>query len=172
MIVGAVFGVAWVFWGSGGLAAPAPLLLRCVAIVIAVLLIVRALTALRRAVPGDGPPGGSMFASRSYRIIVAVQVVALFAGNVVLNTLGLGQYVICWTAVVVGVHFIGFARAFHRSFRSLGVALVVIGLLGVVVGLAGGSGTVVAAVTGLGCGAWFLVGSCVTMLSRGRREDA
>ncbi|MET0187968.1 MAG: hypothetical protein ABW212_03150 [Pseudonocardia sediminis] len=166
--VGAVFGVAWVFWGSGGLASPVPLVVRVVAVVVAVALLVRAVTLLRSAPPGAGSGGGSMFASRAYRLTVLAELVGLFAGNVVLQAFGLAQYVICWTAIVVGVHFLGFGRVFQRRFYTVGAVILGIGIVGILVGLFGASAPVIAAVTGLGCGAYFLAGSSATLL-RGAR---
>ncbi|MBW0106439.1 hypothetical protein [Pseudonocardia sp. KRD291] len=167
--VGAVFGVAWVFWGSGGLAGPVPLVVRVVAVVVAVALLARAVMLLRNAPPGAGAAGaGSMFASRPYRLIVLAEIVAFFAGNAALQALGLAQYVICWTAVVVGVHFLGFGRVFQRLFYTVGAVILGIGVVGALVGLFGGSAVAVAAVTGLGCGAYFLAGSSATLLRGGR----
>lgn len=166
--VGAIFGVAWVFWGSGGLSSPLPLVLRVVAVVVGVTLLARMVMLLRIAPPGAGAGGGSMFASRSYRLIVLAELVALFAGNIVLQTVGLPQYVICWTAIVVGVHFLGFGRVFQPRFYTVGAVVLGIGVVGVLVGLIGGSAVVVAAITGLGCGAYFLAGSSSTLLRSGR----
>lgn len=167
--VGAVFGVAWVFWGSGGLPSPVPLVVRTVAVVVAVALLVRMVMLLRSAPPGAAAGGGSMFASRSYRLIVAAEVVALFAGNIGLQAFGVPQYVICWTAIVVGVHFLGFGRVFGRRFVTVGAVILGIGVVGVLVGLFGGSTVLVAAVTGLGCGAYFLAGSSSLLLLQGAR---
>lgn len=166
MIVGAVFGVAWVFWGSGALPAPVPFVLRAAALVLGAALLVRAATLLRSAPPGAGSGAHSMLASRPYRLIVLLEVVALVAGNALLRAAGVERYVICWTAFVVGVHFLGFGRVFQRRFLVVGTVIVLIGLAGVAVGLAGGPPVAIAAVTGLGCGAYFLLGPATTLLPR------
>lgn len=50
--------------------------------------------------------------------------------------------------MVVGVHFLGFARAW-KGFYLLSVALVIAGVIGTVVGLAGGRSGDVAATVGI-----------------------
>ena len=67
--------------------------------------------------------------------------VAIPVGALVLGRLGLPDLVLPWVLVVVGVHFWPFAKAFGvPSFRVLGLALVTLGMVGAVAGVATGSG--------------------------------
>jgi hypothetical protein len=144
--IAGVAGAAWALWGASGLSGWARVVVSVLGVVVGLAVVVRALLLARRA-PGDD--GGSMFASRSYRLIVVAEVVALVAGNVVLGRTGLAAYVIAWTAFVVGVHFLAFGRAFDGVFTVIGGLLIVAALAGVVVGVAGAGASAVLVVTGL-----------------------
>jgi small-conductance mechanosensitive channel len=146
-IVSAAFAIAWAMWGASGLPDGAAIATR-IAAALAGAVLIGAAAVLRRRVP-DMVETESMFASSAYRWIVGVEVVALFGGGAVLNATGRSSYTIAWFALVVGVHFLGFGRAFWSGFHAIGAVLVGAGLAGAVVGLAGGSAAHVRAVTGL-----------------------
>lgn len=151
--VSGFFGGLWAVWGSGGLGQPWRAVLTAVGIALGLAVVAGALVYARRAPDGTGDGGGggggSMFASRAYRVIVTVEVVAIVVGNVLLGRNGLGDYVIAWTALVVGVHFLAFGRVFDRTFTGIGAAMVVAALAGAVTGLAGGGGDAVLVITGV-----------------------
>jgi hypothetical protein len=84
-----------------------------------------------------------MFSSGAYRLIVALEVLALFGGSLLLGSIGHREYIIAWFATVVGVHFLGFGRLFWAGFYWLGAGLVSAGIVGATVGLVGaGAGTI------------------------------
>lgn len=147
------FGGLWVVWGASGFSGVLDAVVVVLGIVLGLAVLVGALLAARRA-PVEG--GTVMFASRSYRIIVVIEVVAIIVGNILLGRLGAGDYIIAWTAFVVGVHFLAFGRVFDPSFTAMGGALIGAAVLGVVAGLVG-TGAAVLVVTGLLSGAVLLV---------------
>ncbi len=157
--ISAAFGAMWAAWGAGGL--PAGRLAVTVvgialgAAVVAAAVAVRGRVPSARGVPAD--QGGSFFSARGYRITVVLEVVAIVAGNAALGATGLGAYVIAWTALVVGVHFVAFGRMFAGFFHVVGGALVVAAAAGAAAGLAGGGPDAVQAVTGLLSAAVLLV---------------
>jgi hypothetical protein len=157
------FGLAWAQWGASGLAGPVAVAVRVAGIALGVAIIVGAARLLRSS--SDVPDGhrGSMFHSRAYRVIVGVEVVALFGGGAVLSATGHSAYVAAWFAAVVGAHFVAFGRLFAPFLAALGLLLVAGGVAGAAVGLAGGGrnaitavASLVAAVALLGAGFWSL----------------
>lgn len=168
LVIGSGFGVLWVFLGSDGLAGSIALIVRIVAVGAFAVILVRVVMLLRTAAPRGGGSAPSMFGSRAYLVIVVIEVLALILGARLLDATGLGRYGITWTAIVVGLHFVGFGWFFQPLFYRLAAAQLTIGVAGVVVGLAGGSATAIAAVTGLTSGTLYLVG----MLSAVFRQQA
>jgi hypothetical protein len=146
--ISSAFGGLWAVWGAGGLTGTARPVLVSVGVVLGLAVAVAAVVLARRA-PAGGAGDGSMFASRSYRVIVAAEVVAIVVGNVALGRTGLGAYVIAWTAFVVGVHFLAFGRAFDHVFTTIGALMISGAVLGVIVGAVGGGDDRVLLVTGL-----------------------
>ena len=143
------FGLAWAQWGASGLAGLAGFTVRIAGIVLGSAIIVGAIRRLR-ASPGLPRVGrGSMFASRAYRIIVGVEIVALFGGGAILRATGHSAYVAAWYAAVVGAHFLVFGRAFAPFFGALGLVLVAGGAAGAAVGLAGGGQDDITAIAAL-----------------------
>jgi hypothetical protein len=145
MIAGG-FGIAWALWGASGLSGGPAVAVRVGGIVIGVLILLGSVLlqrpARRARRMGRSPPGagsGSMFSSPGYRMVVALEVLALVGGGWLLGSTGHGQYTIAWFAGVVGVHFIVFGRLFWAGFYWLGAALLGAGTAGAVVGLAGGA---------------------------------
>ena len=138
-------------------------------VVIGVVIVAGALFRRGAATPsGSAASSGSesMFGSRGYRVTVAAELIALVAGNVVLGATGHSAYVAAWTALVVGVHFMGFGRLFAPVFYFVGVAFIAAAIAGAAVGAAGGTRQAVEASTGLiaaaslfAAGAWGLLAS-------------
>lgn len=179
-IISAGFGIGWIEWGTLSLGGTASTVIRIVGVVIGVVLIVRSVRFRHRqrieqkASPGPAEP--SMFASRGYRLVVAVEAAALIAGYLILGAVHQDAYQIAWFALVVGVHFIVFGRLFEFRFYFVGAALLVAALAGTIVGLAGGSIALVQAVTGFACGLTLFVTALVTIgqyqAQRSRVESA
>ena len=174
------FGIAWTLWGGSGLAGAAAVAVRVGGIVIGALILVssvrlqrrarRAIGVGRRAAPGDR--SGSIFASRGYRLTVALEVIALFAGGALLGATGHREYTIAWFAAVVGVHFVAFGRLFWTGFYLLGVALLAAGVAGAVVGLAGAGSDTIRAVSGLiAAASLFAAGGWTVTMSRASLRD-
>lgn len=153
------FGGLWAVWAASGLTGPAHGVLVALGVALGLAVAVSGAVLARRAAQ-DGP-GGSMFAGRVFRAIVAAEVVALVVGNVVLGRVGLGAYVISWTALVVGVHFLALGHAFHRVFTEIGALLIAGAVLGAIVGAVGLGEARILLVTG--------VVSAVVLLGAGAR---
>jgi hypothetical protein len=111
-----VFGLAWALWGATGVAGSAAVVIRVVGIVIG-LLIFACSVWLRRSIRRDNRSAGvmgrkegsgSIFSAAGYRIVVALEVVALFGGGALLGATGHTEYTIAWYAGVVGIHFLVF----------------------------------------------------------------
>lgn len=167
--IAGLFGGLWAIWGAGGLGGPARVAVVAVGVVLGLTVAVAALVLASRARP---EPGGrrSMFTSRAYRVIVVVEVVAIVGGNVLLGRAGLGAYVIAWTALVVGVHFLAFGRAFDRVFTVIGALMVAGAVAGAVVGLVGSGDDAVLLVTGLWSALVLLGAGARTVLGALRRR--
>lgn len=141
------FGGLWALWGSSGLGQPGRAILAVVGVVLGLAVVVGAVLLARRARGGAG--GGALFAAPSFRIIVGLELLAILVGNTLLSRFGLADYIIAWTALVVGVHFLAFGRVFDTTFTVIGGAMVVAALAGVVVGAVGAGGDAVLVVTGV-----------------------
>ncbi|AIJ24227.1 hypothetical protein AMETH_4135 [Amycolatopsis methanolica 239] len=146
-LIAIVFGLVFVLVNSGGLTAPWPLVLRIAAAVVAVALFV---VLARRGKP-EGGAGTAFFDRHRFQLIVAAEVVALFAGLFVINgVLGHGEVGVAWIAVVVGVHFVAMGMAFRLArFVTLGVAMTVLGVAGFVLAAVGASAEVIGLVSGV-----------------------
>jgi len=92
---------------------------------------------------------GSPFSPRAYWLVVALEIVALFGGAAILGTTGHSEYISAWFATVVGAHFLVFGRLFWAGYYWVGVVLIVGGIAGAVVGVAGGGLHGIEAVSGL-----------------------
>jgi hypothetical protein len=110
-----------------------------------------------------------MFSAPLYRRTVAAEVVALLGGGVGLRAIGQAPYTIAWFALVAGLHFLAFGRAFWAGFYIIGTGLVCGALAGAVTGLAGGSAAEMRAVTGLIAAVALFLASGWTLLRAGKR---
>lgn len=172
------FGIAWTLWGASGLAGGAAVAVRVGGIMIGALILVGSVLLQRRArgvTRGRAAPGGrsgSMFSSRGYRLVVALEVIALVAGGALLGTIGHSEYTIAWFAAVVGVHFFVFGRLFWAGFYWLGSALLAAGVAGAIVGLAGAGSDAIRAVAGLiAAASLFAAGGWTVLVSRASLRD-
>lgn len=153
--LGALAGLVFVLVNAGGLEPPWPVVARVVGVVASLVVLAAVLSGRGGAPAVHRPPPAAW---RTYWFSVLGEVVALLAGTRLLDAAGRGDLGVAWVAVVVGVHFLPFARAFAaREYAALGWALVALGLLALVLGLAGAPSWVVPLVAGTGSGAALLV---------------
>ncbi|GAA2285810.1 hypothetical protein GCM10009853_046020 [Glycomyces scopariae] len=132
-LIGAIGGLVFILVNAGGLPGPLPLILR-IAGVAAFALVLWAVS--RRPGPGGEPP--SRKAMRTYWICVAAMVVAIPVGAALINNvLERPELTVCWVVLIVGAHFLPFARAFDAPvFTQLGWALIGLAVVGGAVTLA------------------------------------
>jgi hypothetical protein len=166
-LVGAIISggaaLAWSLWGASGLSGAASMAVRVAGTVIGLIIILWC-AYLWRSAPAGGSGSGTMFSSPAYRLIAAAEVLALIGGNVFLDAIGHREYTIAWVATVVGIHFLGFGRRLWVGFYRLGAALIAAGIIGAIVGLAGGNADAIEATAGLITAASFLVAGTSTIL--------
>jgi hypothetical protein len=104
------------------------------------------------------------------------ELIALVAGNAILDATGHSRYVAAWTALVVGVHFVGFGRLYAPMFYWLGAAFIVAAVVGAAAGAAYGTRQAIDASTGLiaaaslfVAGGWGLLEAAASRLGASRR---
>jgi hypothetical protein len=151
MIAGG-FGIAWVLWGASGLSGGPAVDVRVVGLVLGLAIVLGgALLQARARRAGTTRPDapGSLFASRSYRLVVLGEVIALVGGGLLLGSTGHSEYAVAWYAFVVGVHFVLFGRLFWAGFYWLGAALIAAAVAGAIVGFTGGGPDAIRAVSAL-----------------------
>ena len=174
------FGIAWTLWGASGLAGGPAVAVRGGGIVIGAVVLVGSVLLQRRARcatrvgrrAGTGGWSGSTFSTRGYRLVVALEVIALVLGGALLGATGHSEYTIAWFAGVVGVHFLAFGRLFWTGFFWLGAALLAAGAAGAIVGLAGGGSDAIRAVSGLiAAASLFAAGGWTVVVSRASLRD-
>lgn len=163
LMIGATFGLVYVLVNAGVQPAPLGLLLRLLGVgaYVAVLLSLR-----RRPASSAASAEGRPAFTRSYWLVVAGEVAAFVAGNLILNVvLDLPLAVLPWVTFVVGVHFLVLARLWSASSLSwLGAALAVCGVAGLGLALAGAGEAAIAAVAGVAPGFLLLAGSLFAAL--------
>ena len=159
--VAAVFGLIYAWVNSAPLLAPGMWLVRIPAAIAFVAIVVAVTPRPAGRVPhGAGRPGrgGAVVYPRSFWIITAAEVVALFGGLSVLNNvLHRPEASVAWVSVVVGMHFLPLGRLFRqRFFWLLGWAVAACGVVGLVLAVAGAPTWGIAAVSGVVPGALLL----------------
>jgi hypothetical protein len=165
------FGIGWTLWAASGLSGSAAAVVRIVGVVIGAVVIAGALlrsssaAVAARSESGSGGGSGSMFGSGGYLVWVAVELVALVAGNAALGATGHSKYVPVWTALVVGVHFVGFGRLFSAFFYWVAGAFFVAAVVGGAVGIVAGTKQAVEASTGLIAAASLFVAGALGLLA-------
>ena len=135
-IIGAVFGLVFVFVNSDTF----PTILTVGLRVVAVVALVAVLLAVWRVPPAPAPEGGGRDGfGRGYWVVVAVEVVAIFGGLAIINgPLDAPQAAVAWISTVVGLHFVALALVWKlRFFTGLGVALTALGVLALILAAAG-----------------------------------
>ena len=170
-VVAITFGTVFVLANSGGVPSPWPLVIRVAGLLVAALLVVGLVLAVRRG-SSVTPEPVSGFADRRYWLIVALEAGALFGGLAVVNGVLHGKAVsVAWVALVVGVHFFGLARIWRMPlYYWLGAAIAILSLAGFLIYALGGSAAMVGLVAGVGSGAalYAAVGIAVGDALRGR----
>ena len=133
-LISAIAGLIFVLVNAGAFGGPLDVVLRVLGVVVFAAVIWFAV--LRRAAgrPGPEPSPGAL---RTYLICVGGEVVAIPLGaQLLIRVLDRPQLTPVWVVLVVGVHFLPFARAFRVPlFRTLGWTLVGLALLGGVLAL-------------------------------------
>lgn len=145
-VIGGGFGLVFVLVNSAFLPAGARLVLVGAA---AACLVTIAILAFRRR--GEGARTGSPF-GRWYWAVVGVEVVALFAGTRILDSIHRPDLGVAWVSVVVGTHFFALGAVFGlRRFHALAALVTACGLLGFLLAalVTGPAAPVVAVVSGL-----------------------
>jgi hypothetical protein len=156
MILGAA-GLAWTMWGASGVSGAASGALPIAGIAVGLVILLWSARLWRSAARASGsrpsaPPGKgsrSMASSAGFRLVMALEVIALAGGVAILGGTGNREYMSAWFATVVGLHFAAFGRLFWAGFHWLAAALIAAGVAGAIVGLAGGGVGGISAVSGL-----------------------
>src|SRR5699024_11085661 len=134
-VIGAVFGVIYVWVNASPLPGGASLPVRIIGVAafLAVLAVVlRGRGARDGTRDAAGPPAAGF--GRGYWIVVAGEVAALAAGLAVLNLVfHTPRAGVAWVSVVVGAHFVALAMVSGlRFFHVLGAAITLCGVIGLV----------------------------------------
>lgn len=146
--MGSIGGLAFVLVNSGGVPPGVGWPIRVVGL-LAFLTVLWFGVIRNGGAPVAGPPSST--ALRTYGLSVGAMVVAFPLGSLLLRHLGHPELILPWVVIVVGAHFLPFARAFAAPlFRRLGIALIGVGLLGGL--LAAVSGRTGASWTGVAAG--------------------
>ncbi|MEJ2871358.1 hypothetical protein WCD74_26610 [Actinomycetospora sp. OC33-EN08] len=175
-LVGTFFGVLFVVLNAGLLGTVGHVVAAVLAVAAAALVVAAYLRS--RAARGSA---GMFEMTRAYRVIVTVEVVALVVGIVLCGRLA-PQLTVSWIVLVVGLHFLAFARWWPegtgaaarggrdgaRAFVVIGGVMTVLAVAGGVVGILGGppSQPVAAFVSGFVTGVLMLAGLAVPAARR------
>ena len=137
-MIGASFGLIYVFVNSGALPAPARWTVCLVAAVVFVGVALQAVARVRRGPAADGPGPGNVF-GKSYWLVVAIEVVALIGGARLLSgPLEMPEAGVAWVSIVVGVHFFALAVVFRQPFfHWLGALITACGAVGILLAVLG-----------------------------------
>ena len=99
----------------------------------------------------------------SYRWVMLATIIILLGGFRALNLFNEVSNV-AWIGIVIGIHFIVLSYKWlqgNPNMRNLGIAMTVLGVIGLYIGLTTNNMNYVACVAGLSCGACLLVSSLV-----------
>ena len=163
-LAGAIFGLVFVLVNAGDLPSPSDVVVRVIGVVAFV-----AVALLLRAGVGTPLPDAGPRALRIYAAAVVAELVALFGGTLLLRDTGHEELGLPWVVIVVGVHFVPLGWAFGaRFFHVLAGILVVLGVTGGVLALAGAAPAAVSFVSGVGAGATLLAFAALPSLGASR----
>ncbi len=149
-LVAAVFGAVYVLVNSGALPSWLAWVLRVVVAVALVVVLISLFGPAARAAVTVGGAHGPVF-GRSFWVVVAVEVVALFGGiRLLAGPLGVPEAGVAWTSVVVGVHFFALAIVLHQPFfHVLGGIITTCGVVALILALTGAERPVIDVVGGI-----------------------
>lgn len=159
-LIGAVGGLVFVLVNAGSAGGPWPTILR----VLGVALFGVAVVLVLRQPPLPLEQHRTRAQMRAYLAIVLAEVLAIPIGaSLLTNVFGLDNAALPWVLIVLGVHFVGFERVFpHAGFQALGVVLTVVGVVTLVLAIAGADDDLVIVCSGVVAGfvllAWALGG--------------
>ena len=157
-LVGSIGGLSFVLGNAGGLPTGWPWPVRAVGLLVFLAVLWFAVVKVWD-VRDSTPPVPS--ALRTYWISVLGMLLLLPLGSVLLNQVDRPELTLPWVVLVVGAHFLPLARAFRVPvLRAVGVALVVVAVLGAVLVLSVGSGWSVS-VTAVAAGFTLLAAAAV-----------
>jgi hypothetical protein len=124
--IGSIGGLVFVLVNAGGLPGPLPLVVR----IAGVAAFAAAMWVVMRRPPAGRPPARQSL--RTYWIAVAAEVVAIILGaNVINRVFERPELTVCWVVLVVGVHFLPFAKAFDAPvFTPLAWSLIGLAVVG------------------------------------------
>lgn len=150
VLIGATFGLVFVLVNSGSLPSGVSLFLRAAAMLALVGLAGFLFVRLAPAGGGVSPSGGVGF-SRGYWWVVIAEVVAIWAGIMVIGRVFDAPHAnVAWISLVVGVHFFGLAIVWKLPvFHWLGAALAACGVVGLTLAALGASTAAIDVVGGI-----------------------
>jgi hypothetical protein len=133
-LIGAVGGLAFLLFNTGSLPAALAWTIRVIGVVAFVAVVWYAVLRPQRRGMVERPGAVNM---RTYWLAVLAMVVAIPLGSLVINrVLERPELTLPWVVLVLGAHFLPFARAFRAPiFAQLGLALVALAVAGAVVAL-------------------------------------
>lgn len=172
LLITAFFGAVWGVVGASALpdvpSFPAIVLVIAVTAVL-VLAATRCFRLARRLPASPTGTGTNPFGTRSYRLAVLFEAVAIPLAAVVLNNAGYPGAVISAVAVIVGLHFFGLISAFEsRRFAVVGGAMVLVGALSLLLPTGTGGSSPRGALVGLGYALVLWFGVIPTLVSTWR----
>jgi cyanate permease len=158
------FGFIFVEADAAGLRSGPQGVVRGAAFIVALVLF-GAINRAARAAAGGTTTSRPRF-GRQYWMVVAAEVVALFAGLVVINGVARAhELTVPWIAVVVGVHFFAFVRMWeNRAYAVLGVVVTALGVAGFVLYADGASAVTIRVVSGIGSGVALYLASAYALV--------
>ncbi|MEO5678818.1 MAG: hypothetical protein ABIS47_04030 [Acidimicrobiales bacterium] len=144
VVIAAVAGTAWAQWGASGVGGAVGWAIRLAGILVGLVIVIGSGRRWRRVAeaghPRPAPRSGSkpIFPSPGFIVVNVLQVVALAGGARILTAAGHPDYLIAWSATVVGLHFLALSRLSLPGLSWLGAALITAGAAGLAVGVCGG----------------------------------
>lgn len=135
-LIGSIGGLVFVMVNAGGLPGAAPLVVRVLGVAAFAFVLWFALFRPQSyRAPKAAPTAHEM---RVYWICVGAMVLAIPLGATVINNvLGLPELTICWVVLVVGAHFLPFAKTFEAPvFAPLAWVLIALAVVGGALALA------------------------------------
>ncbi|WP_051393031.1 hypothetical protein [Glycomyces arizonensis] len=129
-LIGAIGGLVFILVNAGGLPGAAPLVARCLGVAAFAFVVWYAVVRPRPGAVEARPP--TRRAMRVYWICVGAMALAIPVGAAVVNNvLDAPELTVCWVVLVVGAHFLPFAKAFDAPvFAPLAWTLVGIAVVG------------------------------------------